>query len=382
MTAQSRNPDAPASALSPIEEIIDDARNGRMFILVDAEDRENEGDLVVPAQFATPEAVNFMARHGRGLICLALTRERTETLDLKLMAPENRSRQSTAFTVSIEAREGVSTGISAFDRARTIQVAVDPGKGREDIVSPGHVFPLAARDGGVLVRAGHTEAAVDIARLAGMNPSGVICEIMNEDGSMARLPDLIEFAREHDLKIGAIADLIAYRREKDRFVERRMETEVEIAGCKLALSVFRSIVDDVEHVALVKGEVDPERPVRVRMHKVSFADDVLGVDEGRDGLVRRGVEAIASGDEPGVMVLIRETNRNAIVERFGARSSEADSEREARRLREYGIGAQILIDLGVKRMILLSTAPQTIIGLDGYGLEVIEQREIEGTPHG
>ncbi len=382
MTAQSENSNAPASALSPIEEIIEDARNGRMFVLVDAEDRENEGDLVVPAQFATPEAVNFMARHGRGLICLALTRERTEALDLKLMAPENRSRQSTAFTVSIEAREGVSTGISAFDRARTIQVAVDPEKGREDIVSPGHVFPLAARDGGVLVRAGHTEAAVDIARLAGMNPSGVICEIMNEDGSMARLPDLVEFAREHDLKIGAIADLIAYRREKDRFVERRMETEIEMAGRKLAVSVFRSIVDDVEHVALVKGEVDSSKPVRVRMHKVSFADDVLGADEGRAGLVRRGIEAIASGDEPGVMVFIRETNRNAIVERFGARPSEADSEREARRLREYGIGAQILLDLGVKRMILLSTAPQTIIGLDGYGLEVVEQREIEGTPHG
>ncbi|MEO1038046.1 MAG: 3,4-dihydroxy-2-butanone-4-phosphate synthase [Pseudomonadota bacterium] len=367
------------TALSPIDEIIEDARNGRMFILVDAEDRENEGDLVIPAQFATPEAVNFMAMHGRGLICLALTAARTRKLDLKLMAPENRSRHSTAFTISIEAREGVSTGISAFDRALTIQVAIDPTAAAEDIVSPGHVFPLAARDGGVLVRAGHTEAAVDISRIAGLNPSGVICEIMNEDGSMARLPDLVAFAQRHGMKIGAIADLIAYRRAKDRFVERQLDTNVELAaGQSFTLSVFRSLVDEVEHVALVKGEVNPDQPVFVRMHKVSFADDVLGLAGGRHGLVQRGIEALAAEDGPGVMVFIRESNSSAIMERFGAKPSDPPSEREARRLREYGIGAQILRDLGVRKMVLLSTAPQTIVGLDGYGLEVVEQRVIEG----
>ncbi|MFP4519197.1 MAG: 3,4-dihydroxy-2-butanone-4-phosphate synthase, partial [Oceanicaulis sp.] len=234
------------SPLSPIEDIIEDARNGRMFILVDAEDRENEGDLVMPAQFATPEAVNFMALHGRGLICLSMTRERAEHLKLPLMSQRNESRHTTNFTVSIEAREGVSTGISAHDRARTISAAIDPTKGAEDIVSPGHVFPLVARDGGVLVRAGHTEAAVDVARIAGCNPSGVICEIMNEDGTMARLPELVAFAQRHGLKIGTIADLIAYRRKNDRFVERRLDTEVETRwGGPFKLTVFRSLVDNV-----------------------------------------------------------------------------------------------------------------------------------------
>ena len=371
--------DQPLSALSPIEEIIEDARNGRMFILVDAEDRENEGDLVIPAQFGTPEAINFMATHGRGLICLALTASRTDKLQLKLMAPENRSRHATAFTISIEAREGVSTGISAFDRARTIQVAIDPAASAEDIVSPGHVFPLTAREGGVLVRAGHTEAAVDIARIAGLNPSGVICEIMNEDGSMARLPDLVSFAQRHGMKIGAIADLIAYRRAKDRFVERQLDTEIELDGLgRFTLSVFRSLVDDVEHVALTRGAVSQDRPALVRMHKVSFADDVLGLADGRRDLVGRGVAALAEEEGPGVMVFIRETNRSAIMERFGAKPSAPPGEQEARRLREYGIGAQILRDLGVRKMILLSTAPQTIVGLDGYGLEVVEHRVIEG----
>lgn len=368
------------SPLSPIEDIIEDARNGRMFILVDAEDRENEGDLIVPAQFATPDAVNFMAKHGRGLICLSMTRERAEGLKLPLMAQDNRSRHSTNFTVSIEAREGISTGISAHDRALTIATAIDPSRSADDIVSPGHVFPLVARDGGVLVRAGHTEAAVDIARMAGCNPSGVICEIMNEDGTMARLPDLIAFAQRHGLKIGTIADLIAYRRKHDRFVERRLDSEVTTQwGGPFKLVVFRSLVDAVEHVALVKGEVDPAAPVMVRMHKVSFADDVLGAVGGRSGLVQQAVQRLLDHEGPAVIVFIRETNPAAITERFGAAPADAPDAREARRLREYGVGAQILLDLGVRKMILLSTAPQTIIGLDGYGLEVVEQRDLEGS---
>ncbi len=371
--------DSPDSALSPIEEIIEDARNGRMFILVDAEDRENEGDLVMPAQFATPEAVNFMAMHGRGLICLSLTSERAEALRLPLMSQRNQSRHTTNFTVSIEAREGVSTGISAHDRSLTIATAIDPTHSADDIVSPGHVFPLVARDGGVLVRAGHTEAAVDVARLAGCNPSGVICEIMKEDGSMARLPDLVAFAQRHGLKIGTIADLIAYRRKHDRFVERRLDSVVDTHwGGKLKLVVFRSLVDNVEHVALVKGDPRKADATLVRMHKVSFADDVLVAVNGRAGLVEQGVKALAGHDGAAVMVFIRETNPTAITERFGAAPIDPPDKREARRLREYGVGAQILLDLGVRRMILLSTAPQTIVGLDGYGLEVVEQREIEG----
>ena len=369
----------PDSPLSPIEEIIEDARNGRMFILIDAEDRENEGDLVLPAQFATPEAVNFMALYGRGLICLSLTSERAEALKLPLMSQRNQSRHTTNFTVSIEAREGVSTGISAHDRARTIATAIDPTHGADDIVSPGHVFPLVARDGGVLVRAGHTEAAIDVARLAGCNPSGVICEIMNDDGSMARLPDLVGFAQRHGLKIGTIADLIAYRRQHDRFVERRLDSQVETRwGGPFKLVVFRSLVDAVEHVALVKGDPKSADLSLVRMHKVSFAEDVLGALGGRGSLVEEGVKALSAHEGPAVMVFIRETNPAAITERFGAAPIDPPDQREARRLREYGVGAQILLDLGVRRMILLSTAPQTIVGLDGYGLEVVEQREIEG----
>jgi len=369
----------PALALSPIEEIIEDARNGRMFVLVDAPDRENEGDLVIPAQFATPEAVNFMAKYGRGLICLTLTPERVTRLGLSLMSPENRSRHRTAFTVSIEAREGVSTGISAHDRARTISVAIDPTQGAEDIVSPGHIFPLMAREGGVLVRAGHTEAAVDVSRLAGLNPSGVICEIMNEDGTMARLPDLVEFARAHGLKIGTIADLIAFRRNQDRSIERTIEREVTTRwGGPFRLVVFRSLIEPIEHVAVVKGEPSPDVPTLVRMHKVSFAEDVLNLSGNRTGLVEEGLRALQAADGPAAMVFIRETNPHAITERFGAKPADAPDAREARRLREYGVGAQILLDLGIRKMILLSTAPQKIIGLDGYGLEVVDQRDIDG----
>ena len=361
--------------LSPIEDIIEDARNGRMFILVDAEDRENEGDLVIPAKFATPDAINFMAKHGRGLICLAMQQERIEQLGLQLMSTENRSRHQTAFTTSIEARDGVTTGISAHDRARTIEVATDPSKGADDIATPGHVFPLVARDGGVLVRAGHTEASVDVARLAGAGTSGVICEIMNEDGTMARLPDLIAFAQLHGLKIGTIADLIAYRRRNDRFIERRIESDFTSKfGGPFKLVVFRNTLDGAEHVALVKGRPSADQPTLVRMHKVSFVDDVLHEEGPRGELVEAGIRALAAEAGAGVMVFIRETSHTAIVERLGAHPALPQDEREARRLREYGVGAQILLDLGVREMVLLSTKPQTIVGLDGYGLSVVEDR--------
>ena len=361
--------------LSPIEDIIEDARNGRMFILVDAEDRENEGDLVIPAKFATPDAINFMAKHGRGLICLAMDQERIAHLGLKLMSTENRSRHQTAFTTSIEARDGVTTGISAHDRARTIEVATDPSKGADDIATPGHVFPLVARDGGVLVRAGHTEASVDVARLAGAGSAGVICEIMNEDGTMARLPDLVSFAQLHGLKIGTIADLIAYRRRNDRFIERRLETDFTSRhGGPLKLVVFRNTLDGAEHVALVKGKPGHTAPTTVRMHKVSFVDDVLHEEGPRGALVEAGIRAISQADGAAVMVFIRETSHTAIVERLGAHSPLAQDERHARLLREYGVGAQILLDLGVRDMILLSTKPQTIVGLEGYGLSVREER--------
>ncbi|WP_394694553.1 3,4-dihydroxy-2-butanone-4-phosphate synthase [Hyphobacterium sp.] len=357
--------------LSPIEDIIEDARNGRMFILVDADDRENEGDLVIPAQFATPDAVNFMARYGRGLICLSVSDERAKALGLEMMSMHNRTRHQTAFTVSIEAREGVTTGISAHDRAVTIAAAIDPEKGSDDIVTPGHVFPLIARDGGVLVRAGHTEAAVDVSRLAGLNPSGVICEIMNEDGTMARMPDLVSFAQLHGLKIGTIADLIAYRRRNDLFIERRAEVPFESHwGGIFKLVVYRSLVDGFEHVALLKGHPEADHPTLVRMHKVSFVDDVIAATGPRSGLVEIAMQTLAQHDGPAVMVFIRESNLNAIRERFGAKPTEPDEKREERRLREYGIGAQILTDLGVGKMDLLTTAPQPIVGLEGYGLSI------------
>src|SRR5688572_7830721 len=290
--------------LSSPEELIDEARNGRMFILVDDEDRENEGDLVIPAQMATPDAINFMAKHGRGLICLALTRQRVDQLGLGLMSRNNETRHSTAFTTSIEAREGVTTGISAADRARTVSVAIDASKGPEDIVTPGHVFPLVAREGGVLVRAGHTEAAVDISRLAGLNPSGVICEIMAEDGSMARLEDLMRFARLHGLKIGTIRDLIAYRRKHDHLVEKRAESRFHSrwGGDWRAISFWNKATKG-ETMALVKGHIDPARPTLVRMHALSLFDDVFAHDTERQGLLEGAMRAI--GEEgAGVVVLI------------------------------------------------------------------------------
>lgn len=359
--------------LSSIEEIIEDARKGRMFILVDAEDRENEGDLVIPAQMATPEAINFMARFGRGLICLAITAERARALRLELMARSNESRHSTAFTVSIEAREGISTGISAHDRARTIAVAIDPDKGERDIVSPGHVFPLVARDGGVLVRAGHTEAAVDIARLAGLLPAGVICEIMNDDGTMARMPDLLAFAQRHGLKIGTIADLIAYRRKHDSLVRVVRKREVETAyGGRFQLRVYANTLDGTEHIALVKGDISGAEPILVRMHAVNVLEDLLGIgrDQNRRSLVERALRRIAR-EGRGVLVLLRDRSEASLAARLDANGEEFSASDE-KRLVDYGIGAQILLDLGVKKMVLLSNSPTPkIIGLEGYGLHLV-----------
>ena len=362
--------------ISPIEEIIDEARNGRMFILVDDEGRENEGDLVIPAQMATPDAINFMARYGRGLICLAMTRERIEELGLPLMASKNESRHQTAFTVSIEAKEGVTTGISAPDRARTVATAIDPNKGAEDIATPGHVFPLLAREGGVLVRTGHTEAAVDLARLAGLNPSGVICEIMNDDGTMARRDDLIAFAQRHGLKIATIADLISYRRRHDHFVERRLNSRFTSRyGGEFNMALYVNTLNYAEHVVLWKGDIASDEPVLVRMHAINVLDDVLGdSSSGKAGDLQQAMRMIAEAGR-GVVVLIREPSADALSSTLSQR---IDGEAKAGgQLRDYGVGAQILLDLGVRDMILLSNTKRTIVGLEGYGLRVVGQRAIE-----
>jgi 3,4-dihydroxy 2-butanone 4-phosphate synthase/GTP cyclohydrolase II len=358
------------AAISSIEEIIEDARNGRMFILVDAEDRENEGDLVIPATFATPEAVNFMARFGRGLICLSMTQERAHTLQLDMMTRNNRESMGTAFTVSIEAKEGVTTGISAHDRARTIAVAIDPTKDHDDIVTPGHVFPLIAKEGGTLVRAGHTEAAVDISRMAGLYPAGVICEIMNDDGTMARLPELVAFAQLHNLKIGTIADLIHWRRQNDRFLERRVEAPLDSAFGKGFRTVcFRNALDGTEHIAIVHGNIKPDSTTIVRVHRTDILSDILGEKGPREGLVGKAMRIIAEAPEPGVVVFVGMMSPNAIAERLGLKSS-APRDPSAP-LREYGIGAQILRELGVQKMIYLSdTQPTRLAGLDGYGLTI------------
>ncbi len=363
------------SFLSPIEDVIEDARAGRMFILVDDEDRENEGDLVIPAQSCDAAAVNFMAKHGRGLICLALTRERCEALGLPLMAQGNEPRISTAFTVSVEARDGVTTGISAADRARTIEVAIDPASRREDLVAPGHIFPLMARDGGVLVRTGHTEAAVDLSRLAGLDPSGVICEIMNDDGTMARLPDLVAFAQLHGLKVAKIADLIAYRLKHDRLVERDIATTFTSRfGGDFRLQVYTNVLDHIEHVALVKGDVTSPEPVLVRVHAVNMLEDLLGEGEsGRGDQLHQAMRMIGEAGR-GVVVILREPSPHSISDRVKEALGQSDS--PPADLRVYGIGAQILGDLGVTDMVLLTNTGRTIVGLEGYNLRVVETRPI------
>jgi len=364
--------------ISPIEDIIEDARNGRPYILVDAEDRENEGDVIIPAQFATPDQINFMARFARGLICLSITHERAKQLRLPPMAAENRESMGTAFTVSIEAKEGVTTGISAHDRSHTVAVAIDPSKGPDDIVTPGHVFPLVAKDGGVLVRAGHTEAAIDISRLAGLNPSGVICEIMNDDGTMARLPELTAFAQLHGLKIGTIADLIAYRRRTERQVERALETPFKsVHGGDFRMIVYRNRIDGCEHIALVKGKIAADQPTLVRMHQVDMAADVLGFAGARRDYVPSALRAIGENDGAGVAVFIRDPNPGSLSERYGGEYASGSQYRN-NALRDYGVGAQILLDLGVREMTLLTSSPFKPAALEGYGLKIVGRAPISG----
>ena len=353
--------------LVSIEEIIDEARNGRMFVLVDDEDRENEGDLVIPAQMATPDAINFMATHGRGLICLTMTKARTEQLGLELMSRANGTRHETAFTVSIEAREGVTTGISAGDRARTVAVAIDAAKSRDDIVTPGHVFPLIARDGGVLVRAGHTEASVDISRLAGLNPSGVICEIMNADGTMARMDDLVPFARRHGLKMGTIRDLIEYRRKHDHLVTRVASVPfTSDYGGQWKLLTYRNKIDGSDSFVLQMGLVDPAQPTLARVHTVSILDDMLGRPGPKKRSLQRAMAEIGREGAGLIVLLIRPQESG---EAGGGEARDMD-------LRAYGIGAQILADMAVHELILLTNSHRNVVAIEGYGLNIVGERPI------
>jgi 3,4-dihydroxy 2-butanone 4-phosphate synthase/GTP cyclohydrolase II len=373
MTPPSRN------GLSTIEEVIADAKAGNLFILVDDEDRENEGDLCVIGEYATADAINFMAKYGRGLICLALTRIRTEQLGLTMMERRNESRHETAFTISIEAREGVTTGISAADRALTIKTAIDPNCGERDITTPGHIFPLIARDGGTLVRAGHTEAVVDIARACGSdNPSGVICEIMKDDGEMARLPDLIGFAKEHDLKIASIADLIAWRRRNESLVQRTVESAITTRiGGDWRMVIYANTVSNIEHIALVKGDISAGDPVLVRMHALDLMADLLGaVSEKRAGDELATAMAAIAEAGCGVIVVLRESiasNLSSMVSQKLNMTSDTGGNRD---LRDYGVGAQILTDLGIRKMILLSDTRPNVVSLEGYDLEITDWQRI------
>ncbi len=368
--------------LSTIPEILEDMQNGRMIVLVDAEDRENEGDLIVPAQMATPDAVNFMAKYGRGLVCLTLTQGRARDLGLDFMVRTNASRNRTAFTQSIEAREGITTGISAHDRARTIATAIDPTKGAHDIVSPGHVFPLIAREGGVLIRAGHTEASVDLARLAGLYPAAVICEIMNDDGTMARMPDLVPFAERHGLKIGTIEDLIAYRLQHDQLVKRVAKTSVDsLYGGRFELHAYATTADPAEHLALVKGDLAKPGPVLVRVHAVNVLSDLLGIglEQGGESQIARVMRAIEH-EGRGVIVLIRDGAPKGVSEWISSHPASAAGDKNARGRRqvEIGMGSQILRDLGISDMLLLTNAPADVyVGLEGFGLRIVGTRAIE-----
>jgi len=356
-----------AAAISPIADIIEDARQGRMFILVDHEDRENEGDLVIASEFADAAAINFMATHGRGLICLPMTEERVDTLGLPMMAVNNSSRHETAFTVSIEAREGVSTGISAGDRALTVAAAINPDMTSADIATPGHVFPLRARNGGVLVRAGHTEAAVDVSRLAGLNPSGVICEIMNDDGTMARLPDLVSYAAKHKLKIGTISDLIAWRQRHDNLVDETDRRTVSSEhGGDWDMRLFTDQLTGTEHVALIKGDITTDAPVLTRAHALNPVDDVLAIG-GPSGKLGQAMEIIAA-EGRGLVVLFREPRPKLMLD---------DDDHAPRTIKQTGIGAQIMSKLGLHKLELLTNSPDTTyLGLEAYDLEISGTRPI------
>ena len=373
MTPPSRN------GLSTIEEVIADAKAGKLFILVDDEDRENEGDLCVIGEYATADAINFMAKYGRGLICLALTRIRTEQLGLTMMERRNESRHETAFTISIEAREGVTTGISAADRALTIKTAIDPNCGERDITTPGHIFPLIARDGGTLVRAGHTEAVVDIARACGSDhPSGVICEIMKDDGEMARLPDLIGFAKEHDLKIASIADLIAWRRRNESLVQRTVESAITTRiGGDWRMVIYANTVSNIEHIALVKGDISAGDPVLVRMHALDLMADLLGaVSEKRAGDELATAMAAIAKAGCGVIVVLRESIASSLSSMVSQKLNMTSDTSGNRDLRDYGVGAQILTDLGIRKMILLSDTRPNVVSLEGYDLEITDWQRI------
>ena len=373
MTPPSRN------GLSTIEEVIADAKAGKLFILVDDEDRENEGDLCVIGEYATADAINFMAKYGRGLICLALTRIRTEQLGLTMMERRNESRHETAFTISIEAREGVTTGISAADRALTIKTAIDPNCGERDITTPGHIFPLIARDGGTLVRAGHTEAVVDIARACGSDhPSGVICEIMKDDGEMARLPDLIGFAKEHDLKIASIADLIAWRRRNESLVQRTVESAITTRiGGDWRMVIYANTVSNIEHIALVKGDISAGDPILVRMHALDLMADLLGaVSEKRAGDELATAMAAIAKAGCGVIVVLRESIASSLSSMVSQKLNMTSDTSGNRDLRDYGVGAQILTDLGIRKMILLSDTRPNVVSLEGYDLEITDWQRI------
>ncbi len=380
-------------AVSPIEDVIEDIKAGKMIILVDDEDRENEGDLCMAAEAVTPEAINFMATHGRGLICLTLGRQIVKQLELPMMVQDNKSPYETGFTISIEARTGVTTGISAADRARTVQVAVHPDAKPQDLVSPGHIFPLRARRGGVLERTGQTEGSVDLARLANMRHSGVICEIMKEDGTMARMPDLEKFAARHDLKIATIADLVAYRLRRDRLVHPAAEARLPSHfGGEFRAIVYTNDVDKHEHLALVKGDIDPEQEIMVRVHSECITGDVFGSDRCDCGAQLQAAMRMVAEAGTGVVLYMRQEGRGiglvnklrayTLQDKDGLDTVEANIELGFKPdLRDYGIGAQILRDLGVRKMCLLTNNPKKIVGLEGYGLQVTNRMAIEMKPH-
>jgi len=359
--------------LSTIPEIIEEAKQGKMFILIDDENRENEGDLVMPAQKCTAQHINFMATFGRGLICLALTAKRVKQLELSLMSSNNQSKNKTAFTVSIEAKEGISTGISAYDRAKTIEVAIDSALSKESLVSPGHIFPLQAEEGGVLVRAGHTEASVDLAILANLNPSAVICEIMNDDGTMARLPQLLKFAHKHKLKIATIADLIEYRRKNEKLIEMVASYDFNhsVGGCFVA-KIYRNILDGVEHIAFVKGDISKNSSTLVRMHHLNIVNDCFNwLDNPKNNSLNKAFKKIAKAGS-GVVVVVRQPTES-ISDFFNLTKQHNNS---AHILRNYGIGAQILADLQIKDLILLSNNKQSVIGLEGYNIKISGYRKL------